>query len=146
MSLSPDPAGSSGTPLPKKLGYRDGDRVLFLALPAELAALRGVRAFAAIEESDWAGLLPEGPGFDVVHGFATRRAELEGGAMALRRRVAPAGMVWISWPKQASKVPTDLTDNVIREVLLPTGLVDVKVAALDAVWSGLKLMIRRELR
>lgn len=146
MSLSPHPAGYSGTPLPQKLGYHDGDRVLFVALPAELGALRSARAFAAVEESDWTGLVAKGRSYDVIHGFAHRRAELEGAAAVLRRRVAPAGMIWISWPKQASKVPTDLTDNVLREVLLPTGLVDVKVAAIDAVWSGLKLMIRRELR
>ena len=65
---------------------------------------------------------------------------------ALRRLLAPAGFVWVSWPKKASKVPTDIDENVIREICLPMGLVDVKVCAVDAVWSGLKLMIRKELR
>ena len=74
------------------------------------------------------------------------RAALEARVAQLRPLLAPAGFLWVSWPKKASKVPTDITEDVIREVILPTGLIDVKVCAIDAIWSGLKLMIRKELR
>jgi len=78
--------------------------------------------------------------------FVTRRRELERRAARLRDAVAPDGMVWVCWPKKASKVDTDVTEDVVREVLLPTGLVDNKVAAVDETWSGLKLVVRLELR
>ena len=87
-----------------------------------------------------------GPGQDLVILFVTARAQLARRVGALRRAIAPAGMVWVAWPKRASGVPTDVTEDVVREVVLPTGLVDVKVCAIDATWSGLKLVIRRELR
>jgi hypothetical protein len=83
---------------------------------------------------------------DAAHLFVTDRAELERLIAQLRTMIAPAGQIWVSWPKKASKVPTDITEDVIRAVALPTGLVDVKVCAVDAIWSGLKLVIRRELR
>jgi hypothetical protein len=83
---------------------------------------------------------------DVVLCFVTRRRELERRAARLREAVAPDGMVWVCWPKRASKVVTDMTEDVVRDVLLPTGLVDVKVAAVDETWSGLKLVVRKELR
>ena len=84
--------------------------------------------------------------FDVVHGLTASRLVLEANAQRLLASIVRDGMVWISWPKKTSKVPTDITEDVIRTVLLPTGLVDVKVAAVDEVWSGLKLVIRKALR
>lgn len=138
-------AGYSGTPLAQKLGLRDGQRVLFLDLPDSLGELAGARDFAEVSRGGWAAL-DEARGFDVVHGFTTSRALLEDHAGALRGAIGRDGMVWISWPKRASKVVTDITEDGLREVLLPTGLVDVKVCAVDAVWSGLKLMIRKSLR
>src|SRR5258707_817926 len=78
--------------------------------------------------------------------FVTERRALERRLPGLHDKLAPAGMVWVAWPKRASKVPTDMTEDVVREVALPRGLVDVKVCAIDATWSGLKLVIRRELR
>ena len=84
--------------------------------------------------------------FDVVHAFTASRLMLEANAQHLLASIVRDGLVWISWPKKASKVPTDITEDVIRTVLLTTGLVDVKVAAVDEVWSGLKLVIRKALR
>jgi hypothetical protein len=145
VSPAPAPAGYSGTPLAQKLGFRDGQLVLFLDLPESLAELATARSFAEVRRSGWDGLT-RASGFDLVHGFTASRAVLEGHASGLADAIARDGMVWVCWPKRASKVPTDITEDVIREVLLPTGLVDVKVAAIDAVWSGLKLVIRKELR
>ncbi|MEK1860731.1 MAG: DUF3052 domain-containing protein, partial [Rhizobium leguminosarum] len=92
--------------------------------------------------------LPETPqrAFDYVHLFTTERAALDAIAPALFRVLRPDGMVWISWPKKSSRVPTDITEDVLREVLLPMGLVDIKVCAVDEIWSGLKFVIRKELR
>jgi hypothetical protein len=88
---------------------------------------------------------PEAP-IDAAHIFVTERAELEAKLNQLLPLLDPAGMIWVSWPKKASKVPTDITEDVIREIALPMGLVDVKVCAVDEVWSGLKLVIRRQNR
>lgn len=137
-------AGYSGTPLAQKLGLKDGQSVLFVDLPESLAGLAGARAFASVRRTGWQAM--EGQGFDVVHGFATLRAELEGAIGTLMGMMARDGMIWVSWPKKAAKVPTDITEDVIRAVCLPVGLVDVKVCAVDAVWSGLKLVIRKQLR
>jgi hypothetical protein len=87
-----------------------------------------------------------GGSLDLVIVFVTRRAELAKRVDALKRAIAPDGMVWVAWPKRASGVETDMTEDVVRDVVLPTGLVDVKVCAIDATWSGLKLVIRKELR
>jgi hypothetical protein len=138
-------SGYSGTPLAQKLGLKDGQRVLFLDLPDSLAALAEARAFATVRKAGWPAL-QTARAEDFIHGFTASRTVLEDNATRLRHAVAAAGTIWISWPKQASKVITDITENVIREVLLPTGLVDVKVAAIDDIWSGLKLVIRKELR
>lgn len=132
--------GYSGTPLAKKLGIVEGMAV------AALHAPEGYR--------DWLAPLPVavafrrqvGPGTGLVHLFATRRELLERELARLRTAIAPACPVWVSWPKKASKVPTDITEDVIREVCLPLGFVDIKVCAVDAVWSGLKLVVRKELR
>ena len=138
-------SGYSGTPLPQKLGLKDGQRVLFLDLPSELGELAKSKSFAEVRRSNWDGLA-EAKDFDLVHGFTASRKVIEEAAEPFLGAIRRDGMVWISWPKKASKVPTDITEDVIREVLLPVGLVDVKVAAIDAVWSGLKLVIRKELR
>jgi hypothetical protein len=136
----PATPGYSGTPLARKLGIAAGSRVAPLHAPDDYL--------------DWLAPLPEGVRFaskvsattDVVHVFADRRAELAACLEDLRDRIAPAAAVWVSWPKKASKVPTDITEDTIRAVALPLGYVDVKVCAVSEVWSGLKLVIRRELR
>ena len=134
-------AGYPGTPLPRKLGIRPGHQVAVLGGPdgvaASLAGLPGVDARRDLSGSD---------PLDVIVCFVTWRADLEEQLASLRGRMAPAAGLWVAWPKRASRVPTDMTEDVIREIALPTGLVDNKVCAIDAVWSGLRLVIRRELR
>lgn len=138
--------GYSGTPLPQKLGLKDGQRVLFIALPKELKDLRKSRNFVEIAEAGWDSFTDGDPGYDVIHGFTASRAVLEKSAKKLMGQIDRAGAIWMSWPKKASKVETDITEDVIRDVVLPIGLVDVKVAAVSEIWSGLKLVIRKELR
>jgi hypothetical protein len=130
--------GYSGTPLAKKLSLKDGMTAWFHAMPDSVRAEIGE---VALDERD----APEA-GLQAAHIFTTDRAELDHLLTELRTLIDPAGFVWVSWPKKASKVPTDITEDVIREICLPMGWVDVKVCAVDAVWSGLKLMIRKELR
>jgi hypothetical protein len=132
-------AGYSATPLPRKLGLGPGMTVAWVDPPDHLDALLGPLEGVTVRRALRAPL-------DLVLCFVTERRALERRADRLRTAVAPAGAVWVCWPKRAAKVPTDVTEDVVREVLLPTGLVDVKVAAVDAVWSGLKLVVRRELR
>lgn len=139
-------AGYSGTPLPRKLGLKDGQRVLFIDLPKDLADLRNSAQFREVRTRSWKTWQDGLPGYDLIHVFTTSRATLETNAQELMDEIDRDGMIWISWPKKASKVPTDMTEDVIREVVLPLGLVDVKVAAVSDIWSGLKLMIRKELR
>lgn len=129
--------GYSGTPLAKKLSLKDGYGVVFEDMPPSVRA-----------EIDGYGLaLREGAETpDAVHLFVTQRAVLEARLTHWRGRIAQAGQIWVSWPKKVSKQPTDITEDVIRDVCLPMGLVDVKVCAVDAIWSGLKLVIRKELR
>ena len=131
-------AGYSGTPLWKKLGLKDGMRTARIDAPDEYAELLGEASAC-----HWIDL---SKGIDFVHIFATERARLETAVAEARGLIQPAGMIWTSWPKKASKVPTDITEDVIREIALPIGLVDVKVCAVSDVWSGLKLVIRKELR
>jgi hypothetical protein len=138
--------GYSGTPLPQKLGLKDGQRVLFISLPKELKDLRKSRHFIEIAEAGWETFSDGDPGYDLIHGFTASRAILEKSAKKLMQQIDRDGMIWISWPKKASKVETDITEDVIRDVVLPIGLVDTKVAAVSEVWSGLKLVIRKELR
>lgn len=137
--------GYSGTPLPKKLGLKDGQQICFIALPASLEWLRDAAGFSLVAAAREREQLPGGP-FDVIHAFYTEADDLRGAAPQLMAAIVPGGMIWISWPKKASKRPTDITEDVIREIVLPIGLVDVKVCAVDEVWSGLKLVIRKELR
>ena len=146
MSALAPTSGYSGTPLSQKLGLKDGQRVLFVNLPQSLYDLRVARHFIEIAQAGWQSFTDGDPGYDVIHGFTTERAELEHAAKPLMDSIDRDGSIWISWPKKASKVATDITEDVIREVVLPIGLVDVKVCAVDEVWSGLKLVIRKELR
>lgn len=139
-------AGYSGTPLPKKLGLKDGQIVGFFDLPAAHADLKTAALFTAIEDLAADRLGKDRERFDVLHLFLTERERLELLAGHMGAAIKRDGMIWISWPKKSSKVPTDITEDVIRSVLLPTGLVDVKVCAVDEIWSGLKLVIRKELR
>jgi hypothetical protein len=130
-------AGYSGTPLPKKLGIKPGHRVLLLSAPERFA-------------EDTLGELPDGVNTgrrltgkaDVIVSFHTERADLASRMPKLRNAMEPAAGLWIAWPKRASKVPTDLTEDVVRELALENVLVDNKVAALDEKWSGLRLVIR----
>jgi hypothetical protein len=136
----PNPAGYSGTPLPKKLGITPGASVVVIGPPDDYADLvsplpMGARIVAR---------MPKEPEF--VHVFATKRAELAKHLGKLRPTLVPNGTIWVSWPKKASGVATDITEDVIRAVALPLGFVDVKVCAVDETWSGLKLVIRLELR
>jgi hypothetical protein len=138
--MTPVMAGYSGTPLAKKLGVRDGTRLMPMHAPADYAS--------------WLGTLPPGATFvsradlsvDVLHVFATRRVDLERELKRLRGALRPDAAIWVSWPKKASKAPTDLTEDGVRAVALPHGFVDIKVCAVTEVWSGLKLVVRKELR
>jgi hypothetical protein len=133
-------AGYSGTPLARKLGIVAGSRVVTIGAPKEYRA--------------WLEPVPEGVVFGravdaktpVVHLFTTERAVLARELTRLRKVIAPDAMVWVSWPKKSANVPTDITEDVIRDVALPMGYVDVKVCAVSDVWSGLKLVIRKALR
>lgn len=130
--------GYSGTPLAKKLSLKPGLTTWFHAMPASVRAEIG--DVGVVE------LAAPAAGVEAVHLFTTARAEMAALLTQLLPAIAQHGFVWVSWPKKASKVPTDITEDTIREVALPMGYVDVKVCAVDAVWSGLKLMIRKELR
>ena len=132
--------GYSGTPLANKLSLKDGQRVWWEDMPDSVRT--------EIEQGGFAlNLLaaPEVP-IDAAHIFVTDRFRLEEAVLRLLPLLAPAGFLWVSWRKKASKVPTDITEDVIRDIILPLGLVDVKVCAVDTVWSALKLMIRRARR
>lgn len=129
-------AGYSGTPLPRKLGIRPGARVALLGAPPGARGLLdplpdGVRLLGRIA-----------PDLDVIVLFALRRAEVVRRLAAARRALRPDGGLWVAWPKRASGVPTDLTEDVVREVGLAAGLVDNKVCAIDTTWSGLRLVVR----
>lgn len=139
-------AGYSGTPLAKKLGLKDGQRALFIDLPGDLAELTQARQFVEASRITADQVGTASPGYDFVHLFTATRSVLEVLALPLMKLIARDGMIWVSWPKKAAKVATDITEDVIRAVLLPIGLVDVKVCAVDQTWSGLKLVIRKELR
>lgn len=138
--------GYSRTPLVQKLGLKDGTRALFIDLPVSLADLATSRQFVESSRITVDQLGDNAPGYDFIHLFTTARAVLEALAQPLMNLIARDGMIWVSWPKKAAKVATDITEDVIRAVVLPLGLVDVKVCAVDATWSGLKLVIRKELR
>ena len=129
-------AGYSGTPLPRKLGIKPGHRVLALNAPDTFAATLG-------ELPEGVQVRPAARGkADVIVSFHDRRADLARRMPKLRELMEPAAGLWIAWPKRASKLPTDLTEDVVRELALANTLVDNKVCAIDATWSGLRLVIR----
>jgi hypothetical protein len=131
-------AGYSGTPLPRKLGIKAGARVLLLGAPDGFE-------LGDLEEGATVVRSLRGPA-DVIVSFHVERADFARRLPALRAAMKPACGLWIAWPKKASKLPTTMTEDVVREVALPTGLVDNKVAAIDQTWSGLRLVIRLEHR
>jgi hypothetical protein len=133
-------AGYSGTPLPQKLGIKPGLTVITLNAPANYRRLLG----AIPEEVTFSDRLKRDSSF--VHVFVKKRGELARRLYVLREKIADTGTVWVSWPKKSAGVPTDVTEDVVRAVALPLGFVDVKVCAIDEIWSGLKLMVRRENR
>lgn len=133
-------AGYSGTPLAKKLGFKPSCRVRTSNAPdnyLDLVSPRpdGVKISGALRKD-----------IDIWHFFTKSEAELEALLPTMKLAIRQDGMIWVSWPKKTSKVPTDVTEDVVRRYALPIGLVDVKVCAVDDVWSGLKLVIRKELR
>lgn len=141
MSARPAPAvGYSGTPLARKLGIAEGCRLLVVNPPQDYAALLAPMPDGVAFESRLCART------DVVHVFAESRAALAGDLARLRTGIRADAAIWVSWPKKASKVATDVTEDTIREIALPLGLVDIKVCAVSQVWSGLKLVIRKELR
>lgn len=133
-------AGYSGTPLAKKLGIKPGSRVWAKGAPADykelLAPLPEDVEFLAKADKD----------IDLIHYFTKNRRDLAAAMPGLMERIKRDGMIWVSWPKRSSRVETDITEDTIRDVALPLGLVDVKVCAVDGTWSGLKLVIRKENR
>lgn len=139
-------AGPSSRPLVEKLGFAPGMHIAFIALPQPLAALRTAADFAErVDADDWSAPLGHSR-FDAIHAFTARHAEIAAHLPALQDAIRRDGMIWVSWPKKASKVSTDVTDAVVRDAALALDLVDVKVAAVDATWSALKLMIRKDRR
>lgn len=133
-------AGYSGTPLAKKLGFKEGSRVRISGAPDNYLSLvsprpENVQISKAFRKD-----------IDIWHFFTRSAVELKTQLPRQLKTIRQNGMIWVSWPKKASEVPTDVAENVIRKVALPLGLVDVKVCAVDDTWSGLKLVIRKELR
>lgn len=135
-------SGYSNTPLPKKLGIKERCKVALINPPPAFEKTLGKLPRDAVIHR---GLADQGR-FDVIVGFVTSRAELQRQIAAARRHMAPAAGLWIAWPKKSSKIAGDVTENVVREIALPTGLVDNKVCAIDETWSGLRLVIRLALR
>ncbi len=133
-------AGYSATPLAAKLGIKPGDEVLLVAAPEGYRGLLeplpdAVRFVRRLSGST-----------DLIHVFSSRKSDLKQALDTYRGAIKPTATVWVSWPKKSSKVPTDVTEDTVRELALPLGFVDVKVCAVDDVWSGLKLVIRKGLR
>jgi hypothetical protein len=131
-------AGYSGTPLPKKLGIKEGANVALLHAPTDFT-LRDLPDGVTVGQR-------LGKHHDVIVAFVDARSHLEKAIPLVEKAIFPNGAVWIAWPKKASKLPTDMTEDVVREVALPRGLVDNKVCAIDDTWSGLRLVWRKELR
>ncbi len=133
------PAGYSATPLAKKLGYSNGTVVVATGAPSgfkmALGPLREVRFASKVDAAN-----------DIAHTFVTQRSELAAQLEKLRAHLRDDAVVWVSWPKKAARVATDITEDVVRAVALPLGFVDIKVCAIDDIWSGLKLVVRKELR
>lgn len=141
MTAAPPPAtGYSGTPLARKLGLKPGMAVHVAGEP------EGYKKWLAPVPEGLRWLPHPDAGVGVVHWFGTERAELAKALQRCRDTLAADAVLWVSWPKKASKVPTDITEDVVRELALPMGWVDVKVCAVSEVWSGLKLVVRKGLR
>lgn len=135
-----DVRGYSGTPLPTKLGIVEGASVAFLNAPLDFEGLVHPLPDGVEEAKELR------PGLDVVVFFTLSRRELEHAILELRDAIAPDGAVWVAWPKKTSGVVSNMTEDVVRQVALPEGMVDNKVAAIDDTWSGLRVVIRRENR
>jgi hypothetical protein len=133
-------AGYSDTPLAKKLGIKDGFNVFLVEAPAQYRALLAPLP-ARVRFVRMANMST-----NLVHLFATERSALARLLPTLRKKLPPEAAIWVSWPKKSSKLPSDITEDTIREVALPLGFVDIKVCAVTDVWSGLKLVVRKELR
>lgn len=135
-------AGYSGTPLARKLGIRPGMKMAVLNPPWPYAETLGLD----VKPAEIAPDAPLPSGLDFLHIFMPFRDELHARLTEARHRIASDGMIWASWPKKASKRCSEVTEDTVREICLPLGLVDIKACAVDEVWSGLKLVIRKELR
>ena len=133
--------GYSGTPLWKKLGYRKGTTACIVGAPEGYAAMLALPPGMSLDWAECASTRTS-----LVHLFASSKSALKRNLPSFRKAIAPDGVIWVSWPKKSSGVATNITEDVVRELALPLGLVDVKVCAVDEVWSGLKLVIRKELR
>lgn len=136
--MAAQPAGYSGTPLPRKLGIKPGLRIAFPHAPADFGDTLGPLPDGVTVMGD-----ADGGAADLVVFFTKSADELRDGFGGWGPRVFPAGTLWIGWPKKAAGVPTDLTEDVVRAIGLQAGMVDVKVCAIDATWSGLKFVYRR---
>jgi hypothetical protein len=136
------PAGYSPTPLPKRLGIKPGMRVALLHAPDGIEATLGALPDSVHLQH---GLL-RGQQVNLIVGFVTEREHLARNIGWLVTTLPPDGAFWVAWPKRASKMATDMTEQAVRDIALPMGWVDVKVCAIDATWSGLKLVLRNELR
>jgi len=137
--------GYSDTPLPNTLGLKAGYAVAFAALPKAQRALLSARAFASVENvKDWHNI--EGDNLDYIHFFTASAAAVKAATPVLCKQIKADGMIWMSWPKKASQLPTDVTEDVIRDQALADVLVDTKVCAVDEIWSGLKLVVRKQFR
>lgn len=132
--------GYSGTPLLKKLGLQETTRLVVLNQPEEYAALLGPLP-SGLERQ-----IAPSKTTSIVHVFATKRQELASSLADLRTKINAEAVIWVSWPKKSSRVPSEVTEDTIRELALPLGFVDIKVCAVSEVWSGLKLTVRKELR
>jgi hypothetical protein len=133
-------AGYSDTPLAKKLGIKDGFKVFLIKAPAQYRALLAPLP-ARVSFMRLANMST-----NLVHMFATERRALARALPGLRKKLSPEAAVWVSWPKKSAKMPSDITEDTIRDIALPLGFVDIKVCAVTEVWSGLKLVVRKELR
>src|SRR6266498_1367017 len=133
-------AGYSGTPLWKKLGYKDGVTALFKGAPEGYVDSLALPPDVTV---NWARRATKGIGF--IHLFAKQKSKLKSKLRLYRKLISPDGVIWVSWPKKSSGVETDVSEDVVRDVALPTGLVDIKVCAVDETWSALKLTIRKKL-
>ncbi|MBX3579213.1 MAG: DUF3052 family protein [Rhizobiaceae bacterium] len=140
-------AGYSGKPLAAKLGFKEGMVAAFVALPPSLDSLPDSVSFGRADRlHEWRDLAGIRGPYDAIHAFTRGSREIEAHLPDAQSAIVRAGMIWVSWPKKASKVATDVTEDAVRREALKLDLVDVKVAAIDETWSGLKLVIRKDRR